>query len=46
MDRIFPEPNHWLQVSPAARHLRRGVMEDLENMEEKIERFTHIEKMV
>ncbi|PVH87199.1 sugar transporter [Cadophora sp. DSE1049] len=37
MDRIFSEPKHWWQVAAAARRLSRGVMEDVENIEDKNE---------
>lgn len=37
MDTIFTSPEHWWQISPAARHLQKGGLEDIENLETKLE---------
>lgn len=46
MDRIFSEPKHCWQVAAAARRLPRGIMEDVENIEEKNEdgKADHVEQ--
>jgi len=43
MDRIFSAPEHWWQVTAAARRLPRSGLEDVENFE-KDEKASHVEK--
>ena len=45
MDRIFSAPEHWWQVTAAARCLSRSGLEDVENFEEKDEKASHVEKL-
>jgi MFS family permease len=45
MDRVFSEPEHWWKVTSAARLLPRGVLADIENLDEKTTmEATHVEK--
>ena len=45
MDRIFSAPEHWWQVTAAARRLPRSGLEDVENFEEKDGKASHVEKL-
>jgi hypothetical protein len=44
IDRVFSEPEHWWQVTSAARSLPRSVLADVENMDEKALGGSHVEK--
>ncbi|KAE8449607.1 hypothetical protein EG329_007937 [Mollisiaceae sp. DMI_Dod_QoI] len=43
MDRIFSEPEHWWQVASAAKSLPRSEVADIENGDEKAEKFDHVD---
>jgi len=44
MDRVFSEPEHWWQVTSAARRLPRSELADIENLEEKDVKATQVER--
>ncbi|KAF8853442.1 general substrate transporter [Acephala macrosclerotiorum] len=44
MDRIFSGPEHWWQVPSATKHLQKGTIVDIENGDEKLEKFDHVEE--
>jgi MFS family permease len=45
MDRVFSDPEHWWKVTSTARLLPRGVLADIENLDEKTTMdATHFEK--
>lgn len=44
MDRIFSGPQHWWQVPSAAEHLQKSAIVDIENGDEKIEKFSYVEE--